>query len=254
MNNSDFKDRRQYEFAKLLMSSCKGYRDTYTVFQDFLELSTIGVQHANYQVRHRKLNHELKNASNKIWEAYEKPQAFADCLELLGDAMEDNGPHDFLGNVYQGLSINNKKFGQFFTPDPVSLMCSKIILGDTKPNEKRILINEPAVGGGAMILSTQKTLLDNGHKPWNYYVVAQDISPMCVKMSLLQFNVCCIPAVVILGNTIALEVKEVYETLHSVLFPYNPERQTNIESEPQAERELAKEEHGTKNIKIEEVC
>ena len=82
-----------------------------------------------------------------------------------------------------------------------------------------ITVQEPAVGGGAMIIALAREMREQG---FNYQkqlrVTAIDIDLRAVHMAYLQFSLFHIPAVVIHGDTIRLET---YSEWHTPAFIWN---------------------------------
>ena len=136
--------------------------------------------------------------------------------------------HDFLGTAAAECELLNAGAGQFFTPTALSDLMARVTLNDIKPDpQKRILIQEPAVGGGATVIATANVLKDQGFYPWNYYVVCQDVDFRMFCVSYIQLTLCGIPANVLHGNTLTLETWDSEETMAAVLHPYRePEKTT----------------------------
>lgn len=126
----------------------------------------------------------------------------------LIETLEDGGPDDVLGKVYMEAGMGSKIAGQFFTPFHLSEMCAQAALGGMMEKYKagemrRIRINEPSCGGGAMIIAAAKVLRDNGI---NYQqamdVVAQDLDWKGVYMCYVQLSLLGISAICVQGNTL----------------------------------------------------
>ena len=77
-------------------------------------------------------------------------------------------PHDFLGEIYQELELNNKHNGEFFTPTHISELMARIALGDfskTIEDKGYISIDEPACGSGVMLIEAHNVIKESGHNP-----------------------------------------------------------------------------------------
>ena len=126
----------------------------------------------------------------------------------LIDTLED-GPDDVLGDVYMKADMGSKAAGQFFTPFHVSVLTAKIGLMEQieayKAGEiEKIEINEPACGGGAMILAAAKVLQESGVNYQNAMeVVAQDIDWKGVYMCYVQLSLLGISAICVQGDTLS---------------------------------------------------
>lgn len=123
-------------------------------------------------------------------------------------AME-HGAGDILGETFMALELGNKWHGQFFTPYHIcKLMAgvSVVDFGDIIEAKGFVSANEPTCGGGAMIIALAESMREAGLNPQQQlHVVAQDIDEKCVHMCFLQLSLLNIPAVVIHGNTLAME-------------------------------------------------
>ncbi len=105
---------------------------------------------------------------------------FGQLLIIYDNAKTVGDWADPLGDYYEALAGNYKKsrLGQFFTPKHLCDMIAQMTLtkGEWGKN-----INEPCAGSGRMILAA------NHFTEGNYYV-AQDLDPICCKMTAI--NMC----------------------------------------------------------------
>ncbi len=105
--------------------------------------------------------------------------------------------HDILGEVYMsvGSLSKSKHFGQFFTPMNVCDLMARIQLTDikemikkSKEENRKITINDPCVGSGAMLLSCKKAIIEEygiaGLDYFEFYGI--DIEKTCVTMCKIQ--------------------------------------------------------------------
>ncbi|MEO9804795.1 MAG: N-6 DNA methylase [Reichenbachiella sp.] len=107
-----------------------------------------------------------------------------DDLENLGQALGilqlnvlDNPYSDILGEFFM-QHITKGQNGQYFTPDPVCEMITKMQCGNLEDEGSRIL--DPACGSGRMLLSAAKINYRN-------YFFGADSSNTCAKMATLNF-------------------------------------------------------------------
>lgn len=104
---------------------------------------------------------------------------------------------DYLGEVYMqiGSLSKSKAFGQFFTPFHICEMMARIQFGDVKQliekakkENRRITVDEPCVGSGAMLLACKKVIMQEaglaGLDHFEFY--GTDIDLTCVKMCKIQ--------------------------------------------------------------------
>ena len=105
---------------------------------------------------------------------------FGHLLMIYEESLNSCSWFDPLGTFYEELASKSKKsgFGQFFTPPGLcDLMAQLVVEKDQWGKE----INEPCSGSGRAILAANK------QAPGNYYI-AQDIDPVCAKMTAI--NMC----------------------------------------------------------------
>ena len=76
-----------------------------------------------------------------------------------------------------------------------------------------VTLQEPACGAGGMVLAFVKVMLSHGHNPAErMWAHCQDVDRLAALMCYLQLALWNVPAVVVVGNTLALEVQEVFYT------------------------------------------
>lgn len=133
----------------------------------------------------------------------EEQKQFSKMFILLGAAFQ-KGITDLLGEIYMESGCGSKATGQFFTPFHVSALTAKLSLRKNISEQEKLIINEPSVGGGGMIIAMAKVLKDRGI---NYQrcmeVVAQDLDWRSVYMAYVQFSLLGISAEVVQGDTLS---------------------------------------------------
>lgn len=179
----------------------------WTIFSDLLAMGAISYRNA---VDKRDWDKREKTYLN-IVKKYSKKEmdVFINILSYLALALEVEMT-DILGEVYMELEISNRNSGQFFTPMDISDMMAEMTIkgieGKIK-DEGYITLDEPAVGGGATIISFAKSMKKRGY---NYqkqlYVNARDIDLDSVHMCYIQLTLLGIPAVIQHGNSMSLEI------------------------------------------------
>jgi len=146
-------------------------------------------------------------------------RAYPELVALVFDGVQSC---DFLGAVAGELGALNSAQGQFFTPFEVSRMMSEMTIGthETTIQERGYLtVQEPAAGAGGMILALAQTMQRRGYDPASQlFVCAIDISAQCFWMTYLQLTLAGIPAQVIRGNSLSLEVFETAWTAATIPF------------------------------------
>ena len=185
------------------------------VFADFVEMAAIAISNAVDKPQFDKREERYM----RIVKRYTKDemQQFPMMLGALVDELETVGG-DVLGRAFGELEVHNKWRGQFFTPYEVCRLMASVNIDKTHMDsliaqQGFVTLNEPTVGAGAMVLAFADRMQDAGYNPQTQlHVTAQDIDPRAVHMAYTQLSLMHIPAVVILGDTLRVEQREVWYT------------------------------------------
>ncbi len=216
-------DSAQKELVKLIQSFSYGHH-LHTVFSDFVEMSALAISNsvdrAQFEAREKRY---LEIAGKYKREEVER---FPQMLGLLVESFEQRvgvlrketayglpvsgGLTDVLGEAYMMLGLGNDRAGQFFTPYSVSRMMSMMLMGDVGAEVERrgfLRLHEPACGAGGMVIAAADSILAAGR---NYqqamHATCIDIDPCCVHMTYVQLSLLHIPATVVHGNALSMEV------------------------------------------------
>lgn len=187
----------------------------YDVFRDFVAMTAIALSNVADKSQFEKREAEYFRVIKKYDKEELKlfPQAFAELVMAY-----EFGFDDILGSLFMQLELGNSKRGQFFTPYHLCRLMS-VITGDEDIREKIatrgfIQAGDCCVGAGAMMIALAQNMKEAGiNYQQHLYIVTQDIDITAVHMAYIQFTMYHIPAVVILGNSLALEEKEHWYTL-----------------------------------------
>ena len=206
------------EFVKIFNAVAR-HKHRYSVFSDFVVMSAISLHNAV------NMNDDLEKeyldiiAQYSKEEAKEFPKLFSCLVELL-----ESKPADVLGALYMELELGNKNTGQFFTPSALSEMMAQINY-DTELRELNkpfITLSEPACGAGGMVLAFANVMISYKHNPAEkLWVQCIDIDRVAAFMCYLQLSLWNIPAQVIVGNTLSLELREQYFTPAHYLYDWD---------------------------------
>lgn len=186
-----------------------GKYSSYQIFSDWIQCLAISIANS-VRLYHDKIWQDRErlylDTMNKYTE--EEHEKFAYLTACLVDTLED-GPDDVLGKVYMEAGMGSKEAGQFFTPFHLSELTAMIGMKNgcireyEEGNIRKITINEPSCGGGAMILATARILQKEGI---NYQkameVVAQDLDWKGVYMCYVQLSLLGISAICVQGDTL----------------------------------------------------
>lgn len=203
----------QRDLEKIITGISRRY-SLWQVWQDFLEMSAIAVSNAVDLLQFDAREAAYMQTVNRY--SREEATEIANALGCLVMALDTSEPTDVLGETFMALELGNKWHGQFFTPYCVSKMMAKMHAEDIRAvvdSKGFVSMNEPACGGGAMIIAIANAMRDAGMNPQQQlHVVAQDLDIKAVHMSFLQLSLLHIPAVVIHGNTLAMEERSHWYT------------------------------------------
>ena len=147
------------------------------------------------------------------------------------------------------LGIQSEHVGQFFTPPEVSELMARLTYSEelAKLDKPFVTVCEPACGAGGMILAFTKVMISYGYNPAErMWAHCQDVDRTAALMCYLQLALWNVPAVVVVGNTLTLETREVFYTpAHYLgLWDYRLRRRREAEEErvtesaPQATEEV----------------
>lgn len=186
--------------------------DYHTVFSDFVEMAALSVARAFEVHNPEHIDGQMKGIQKKY-----KPQEierFGNMFGMLVMAMEryaQQGRYvDVLARVFNALEIQNKNAAQFFTPTSVAKLTARMSFDpvrakETIEKEGYITCNEPAVGGGVMVLEFAEAMRAAGFNPSKQLLIyAGDIDRRCVCMSYLHFSLYGLPAVLDHADTLSL--------------------------------------------------
>lgn len=194
------------DFIKL-MEKASGRHNTYKVFTDFCLSSALAfAQVSHFDEEREKRYLEIVGQYTK-----EELENFPKMLATVVMAFESKWG-DFLGEIYMMCGFGSSNQGQFFTPYSICKCMAQI----TTPNpekDKIITVSDCAVGGGALIIAFAENLFNKEiNYQMNMLADVWDISINSCSMCMVQFSILGIPCRVTRGNSLTLEVWEVWET------------------------------------------
>ncbi|MEX3790848.1 N-6 DNA methylase [Paraburkholderia sp. BR14374] len=241
-------DSCQKELVKLIQSFSYGHH-LHTVFSDFVELSALAISNsvdrAQFDAREKRyLDIVGKYKKEEVAKFPQMLGLLVESFELRvamigkptsGAQLIGGGLTDVLGETYMMLGLGNDRAGQFFTPYTVSRMMSMMLMGDCGAEVQRrgfIRLQEPACGAGGMVIAAAESLHAAGH---NYQQVMHatciDIDPCCVHMAYVQLSLLHIPATVVHGNALSMEVWGTWYTPAHVLGGWTFRLRRRVEAE-----------------------
>jgi hypothetical protein len=215
-------DEHQRNFVSLMKQFSYGHHLD-TVFRDFVELAALAISNsvdrAQFEPREKRYLEIVGKYKKEEVERFplmlaELTLAFEKRVSVMAAARERgvmaSNLTDVLGETYMMLELGNERSGQFFTPYAISKLMAGVIGGDAVARADAqgfARVHEPTCGAGGMIIATAEAFHDAG---LNYqqamHATCIDIDPCCVHMTYLQLSLLHIPAIVVHGNALTLEV------------------------------------------------
>jgi len=197
-------DEAKREFIKTIEKLSYKYQK-WEIFSDFCNMAAISFRQPFE--RSEELEREYLNIAKKYTKA--EVDIFPKLLSYIIFALTDRFG-DFLGECFHLLELGNKYKGQFFTPYHISKFMTQII--GERPGELELL-SEPACGSGGIIIARAETLMSGEvNYQQNMVVQAVDVDILCVYMCYIQLTLLHIPAEVIHGNSLSLEIWSIWRT------------------------------------------
>lgn len=140
----------------------------------------------------------------------EEMQIFTEIFAEIVIQMEREPEQDFLGDLYMTLDLGSHWHGQFFTPYNVCKCMAEmqVQLPQTKDDVAPITVNDPACGGGALLVAAfhtyRKRLQKLGLNPQSYMLcTAQDISVVAALMCYIQLSLQGIAAKIKIADSLS---------------------------------------------------
>ena len=203
------------DFIKTIESLSRT-RHTWQAWSDFVEMAALSLAQAG------NFDEEREASYMRIVDRYEleEVQLFPKLLGMVAEALEVRYC-DFLGEVFMELELGNKWKGQFFTPYHVCALMAELTFNESDFADGRVItLNEPAVGGGAMVIAYCGMLLKNGiNFQRQLKVICQDVDYTAMCMCYIQLSLIGCNATVVHANTITMEEWGSFHTPMARMFP-----------------------------------
>ncbi|WP_436910408.1 N-6 DNA methylase [Enterobacter kobei] len=124
--------------------------------------------------------------------------------------------HDFLGAIFMELELGDDRNGQYFTPYNVQSLLARLLMPDFDETIRRegfVTVSDPASGAAGMIVAYAELLLEAGYNPSEQmFGSCIDIDPIAADMAFIQLSLLGIPAEVITGNALTMQLNRVRYT------------------------------------------
>lgn len=188
-----------------------GSRNRHSLFCDWVKFMAISISN---QVWFSWEREEEYRQLARTYEA-ESMSRFSDMMGMLWEAF-DTEINDYLGQIYMEGNMGNKSTGQFFTPFHLAELAAMMQPNDP---EQKVIVNEPACGGGGMVLAKAKAIqAAGGNYQDTLKVIAQDLDWTGVYMTYTQLSMAGINAVVIQGDTLTGEKAGALQKFYTPLY------------------------------------
>lgn len=187
------------------------YLHRWDVFSDFITLAASEMDLARIRTP------ENIERCRKICERYEAAdiKKMHELFWLMVCAL-DAKFHDFLGAIFMELELGSDSMGQYFTPYSVQSLMARMVMPGIKETIRRegfVTVSDPASGSAGMIIAYAECLLEAGYNPSaQMFGSCIDISPVAADMAFLQLSLLGIPAEVVTGNTLTMQLSRVRYT------------------------------------------
>jgi len=167
------------------------------VFNDFLTMAICSYNRTNIQTRLQSVDQENEELYLNTIKKYSKDElsVFPKILGELQLQIYEQPYSDILGEYFT-QNITKGQNGQYFTPEPICELMSKLTANEEGIKQKNVL--DPACGSGRMLLNFAK------QNPNNYFY-GGDVSSTCAKMATVNFFLNGLRAEVAWMNSLSLE-------------------------------------------------
>lgn len=175
------------QVVKLIESNYYNFGGWSNAFDTILEviLHALSRNEEEYLKIVKTLKKEALDCTVKVYSILFKALYYDFCIQ------------DILGEVYMriGSLSKSRHFGQFFTPFHVCGLMAEINMGDVKnliaeakEKGKKITVNDPCVGSGAMLIACKRVILEKvGISGLDYFeFYGTDIDGTCINICKIQ--------------------------------------------------------------------
>lgn len=203
-------DEARRQFITVFRDTARNLR-RWEVFSDFITLAASELDMARIRTP------ENIEQSRKICAKYNESDIsnLHSLFCLMVSALEAKF-HDFLGAIFMELELGDDRNGQYFTPYHLQSLMAKMLLPDVEQTIRRegfVTVSDPASGAAGMIVAYAEELLEAGYNPSEHmFGSCIDIDPIAADMAFIQLSLLGIPAEVVTGNTLTMQLNRVRYT------------------------------------------
>ena len=203
-------DQARRQFISVFRDTARNLR-RWEVFSDFITLAASELDMARIRTP------ENIEQSRKICAKYSESDIsnLHTLFCLMVCALEAKF-HDFLGAIFMELELGDDRNGQYFTPYHVQSLLARLLMPDVDETIRRegfVTVSDPASGAAGMIVAYAEYLLEAGYNPSEHmFGSCIDIDPVAADMAFIQLSLLGIPAEVVTGNTLTMQLNRVRYT------------------------------------------
>ncbi|WP_424955514.1 N-6 DNA methylase [Klebsiella aerogenes] len=203
-------DEARRQFISVFRDTARNLR-RWEVFSDFITLAASELDMARIRTP------ENIERSRKICAKYgESDISNLHALFCLMVCALEAKFHDFLGAIFMELELGDDRNGQYFTPYHVQSLLARLLMPDVDETIRRegfVTVSDPASGAAGMIVAYAEYLLEAGYNPSEHlFGSCIDIDPIAADMAFIQLSLLGIPAEVVTGNTLTMQLNRVRYT------------------------------------------
>ena len=147
----------------------------------------------------------------------EELNEFAKAMGLMVTEMERRPFKDILGVYYCEVQskFTRDAGGEFYTPQAIGQLMAKISVNAKAAiaEGKPVMVNDPAAGSGGLMLSIAEEFAEANAVDL-LRVTCQDISKVGCDMAYINMTLWGIPARIIWGDTLRMEIRQQWENIH----------------------------------------
>lgn len=227
------------EFVKT-MNSIGRTSSRWDVLTDFATMARCAIINNSTPFRSDEYEKQYMSVVGKY--SKEEANSFSHMLALVYMAQRDNNG-DFLGECLMELDMGSKDLGQFFTPYDLCKLTARVTMQDVDDATARkgyVTLQEPAAGGGAMVIAA-KSFLSETRPDVELFAVCTELSSLTADLCYINLTASGVAAQVINGNTLSMEVFRTMPTpqlctnvwTHRLSFAPVDESRTTVHITPQ---------------------
>ncbi len=177
------------------------------VFSDFVAMAAAAIHNSVV------FDDALESGYLAMAKRYDKHEMHlhAELLAHVVNGLEET-TSDILGDLFMSLELGNARAGQFFTPYHVSQLMAKLTF-EPAVDQDFTHFHDPACGAGSLPIAFSQVILEEGGNPQNdVWMQCWDVDSMVAHMCFIQLSLLHVPAEIVIGNSLSLEIQRTMKT------------------------------------------